>query len=308
MLMGCGSLSSATVWLNTPLRRLLPPNVNPKTQERWQPPPVPLTGVSTACPSLPRASLLVQMVGHDVLAMYVLGPGCTVHLPQTALCCGVSGRPCCKPNLPREPVTEVPIHASQKLPLPMTLCFSRVGLTYSEPEDDLYEQFEFSLFLARLSVLNEYEYDNIRPCRKVLIMLFGVMLSSMIIFDLAAPSWPWISHQTVRYTSLFRVLRVLLLLIKAVQPEYIDNENTFAFTAFICLNMCPIHVPLLLLEHQTCAHLRDPLITQREVRKREGDPPQSHNLDFYDSSMSLLMCLWEIWGIEKMHQGWISYK
>lgn len=59
--------------------------------------------------------------------------------------------------------------------------------------------------LIFVSVLNGYEYDNIRSCRKVLIILFGVMLSSVIIFDSAAPSWPWISRwawqgQTVRDT------------------------------------------------------------------------------------------------------------
>lgn len=146
--MGCGPLGSTRVWFNTALRPLLPPNVSPKTQERWQPPPVSLTGVTTAAPSLLGASLLLQIVGHDVLAMYVLGPGRTVHLPQTTLCCGVSGRPCCKPNCPAEPVSEVPIQASQELPLPMTLCFSTLGLTYSEPEDDLYEQFEFVSFFV----------------------------------------------------------------------------------------------------------------------------------------------------------------
>lgn len=99
--------------------------------------------LTTASPSL------VQIVDHDELAMYVLGPGCTVHLPQAALCCGVSGQPFCKPNLPREPVAEVPIHASQELQLPRTLCFSMVGLTSSEPEDDLYEQFENSSYFCQ---------------------------------------------------------------------------------------------------------------------------------------------------------------
>lgn len=235
--MGCGPLGSARVCFNMTLRRLLPPNVNPKTQERWQPPPVSLTGVTAASLSLLGASLLVQMVGHDALAMYVLGPGCTVHLPQTTLCCGVSGRPCCKPNLPTEPVSEVPMQACQELPLPMTLCFSMVGLTYGEPEDDLYEQFEFSsFFFFCLTVLNEHEYDNIRPCRKVLIMLFGVKLSSMIIFDSVAPLWPWIRRwawqgQTVIH-ALFRIFRELVLVIKEVKTEYFYNSWTFEAESF----------------------------------------------------------------------------
>lgn len=105
--------------------------------------------LSAASPSLLHASLLVQIVGHDELAMHVLGPGRRVHLPQAALCCGVSGQPFCKPNLPREPVTKVPIHASQELQLPMNLCFSKVGLTCSEPKNDLYVTiWVFFLFLS----------------------------------------------------------------------------------------------------------------------------------------------------------------
>lgn len=219
MLMGCGSLSSATVWLNTPLRRLLPPNVNPKTQERWQPPPVPLTGVSTACPSLPvplswfrwlaMMYLPCMSLAQDVRYIY--------HklLFAVVSVVGHVANPIFQENLSLKFLST----PAKSCRFPWPSAFQGLGWPTVNPRMTFYEQFEFSLFFA-LSVLNESEYVNIRPCRKVLIMLFGVMLSSMIIFDSAAPSWPWISRQTVRYTSLFRVLRGLLLLIKAVQPEY----------------------------------------------------------------------------------------
>lgn len=282
--MGWSPLGSTRVCFSTALRRLLLPNVNPKTQERWQPPPVSLTGLTTASPSLLGASLLVQIVGHDALAMYVLGPGCTVHLPQTTLCCGVSGRPCCKPNLPTEPVSEVPMQACQALPLPMTLCFSMVGLTYGEPEDDLYEQFEFSsfFFFFCLTVLNEHEYDNIRPRRKVLIMLFGVKLSSMIIFDSAAPLWPWIRRwawqgQTVR-NALLRIFRELRLVIKEVKTEYFYNSWYFEAETF-WLHLLPNYVynvyfytwSHLVSESQVwcCWFQHEQLMTWRAVQKKK---------------------------------------
>lgn len=110
---------------------------------------------------------------------------------------------------------------------PWPFAFQWLGWPTVNPRMTFTNNLSFLLLFFCLTVLNENEYDNIRPCRKVLIMLFGVKLSSMIIVDSAAPSWPWIRRwawqgQTVRNT-LLRIFRELRL----VKTEYFYNSWNF---------------------------------------------------------------------------------
>lgn len=178
-----------TVLLNTVLRRLLPPNVIPKTHKYWQ------------------ADYSLPLPGSDCWPWWTchVCPWPRMHGTFTASCSLLwcqrsailqaksSKRTCRWSSYPRQPRA-----AASHDPL---LFNGWVDLQWTRGWP-LWTIWEFFLFL---SVLNGYEYDNIRSCRKVLIILFGVMLSSVIIFDSAAPSWPWISRwawqgQTVRDT------------------------------------------------------------------------------------------------------------
>lgn len=239
------------------------------SQAQLQPPPpfsVPLSWFRLlAMMHLPCMSLAqdVRYIYHKLLFAVVSAVG---HVANRIFQQNLSAKFLCK--------------RAKSCRFPWPFAFQWLGWPTVNPRMTFTNNLSFRLFVFCLTVLNEHEYDNIRPCRKVLIMLFGLSwvlwssLTQRLHRDLGSVD----ERDRVRRSeiSLLKIFRELRLVIKEVKTEYFYSSWNFEAETFWLhlLPNCVYNVdfytrPHLLSESQVwcCWFQHEQLMTWREVQR-----------------------------------------